>query len=83
MSSMSGQEERRKFSRANSAVTDTGRHLGGLNLNELNKPKFGRTITEGDVPALLSMCVAMKKFGTPGFQANLSRIDGDKLLFAL
>lgn len=115
------------------------RHLGGLNLNELNKPKFGRTITEGDfgkaldiycalksiveeyeldglslrcfdlltalgstgcmalailnsqgvvatcegdVPALLSMCVAMKKFGTPGFQANLSRIDGDELLFA-
>ena len=37
---------------------------------------------EGDVPALLSMCIANKKYGTPGFQANLSRIDGDKLLFA-
>lgn len=115
------------------------KHLKGLNLNALNKPKFGRAITEadfgkaldiycamksivdeyglggvtlrcfdlltalnntgcmalailnsqgvvatceGDVPTLLSMCVALKKFGTPGFQANLSRIDGDKLLFA-
>lgn len=115
------------------------KHINGLNLNTLNKPKFGRTITEadfgkaldiycamksivdeyglggvtlrcfdlltalnntgcmalailnsqgvvatceGDVPTLLSMCVALKKFGTPGFQANLSRIDGDKLLFA-
>lgn len=115
------------------------KYLKGLNLNALNKPKFGRAITEadfgkaldiycamksiveeyglggvtlrcfdlltalnntgcmalailnsqgvvatceGDVPTLLSMCVALKKFGTPGFQANLSRIDGDKLLFA-
>ena len=114
-------------------------HLEGLKLNALNKPKFGRSITEadfgkaldiycamksivdeyglggvtlrcfdlltalnntgcmalailnsqgvvatceGDVPTLLSMCVALKRFGTPGFQANLSRIDGDKLLFA-
>lgn len=113
--------------------------IKGLNLNALNKPKFGHEISgadfgkaldiycalksivkeyeldglslrcfdlltalgstgcmalailnsqgivatcEGDVPALLSMCVAMKKYGTPGFQANLSRIDGDKLLFA-
>lgn len=115
------------------------KHLEGLKLNALNKPKFGQAITEadfgkaldiycamksivdeyglggvtlrcfdlltaldntgcmalailnshgvvatceGDVPTLLSMCVALKKFGTPGFQANLSRIDGDKLLFA-
>lgn len=115
------------------------KHLEGLKLNALNKPKFGRAITEvdfgkaldiycamksivdeyglggvtlrcfdlltalnntgcmalailnsqgvvatceGDVPTLLSMCVALKEFGTPGFQANLSRIDGDKLLFA-
>ena len=113
--------------------------LKELNLNALNKPKFGREITgkdlgkaldiycalrtivneygldgvslrcfdllttlgntgcmalailnsqgvvatcEGDVPAMLSMCIAYKKYGTPGFQANLSRIDGDKLLFA-
>lgn len=122
-----------------SAENPDRKYLKGLNLNALNKPKFGHDITEtdfgkaldiycalksmtekydldgvslrcfdlltalgstgcmalailnsqgivatceGDVPALLSMCVAMKKYGTPGFQANLSRIDGDKLLFA-
>ena len=122
-----------------SAKNPDRKYLESLNLNALNKSKFGRDITEtdfgkaldiycalksivkeyeldglslrcfdlltalgntgcmalailnsqgivatceGDVPALLSMCVAMKKYGTPGFQANLSRIDGDKLLFA-
>ena len=37
---------------------------------------------EGDVPAMLSMAVAQKVAGTPGFQVNLSRISGDDLLFA-
>lgn len=37
---------------------------------------------EGDVPTLLTMCVAREKFGTPGFQANLSEIDGSRMLFA-
>ena len=37
---------------------------------------------EGDIPTLLSMCIAQRKFGISGFQANLSRIDGDKMLFA-
>lgn len=37
---------------------------------------------EGDIPTLLSMCIAHRKFGISGFQANLSRIDGDKMLFA-
>ena len=37
---------------------------------------------EGDIPTLLSMCIAHQKFGISGFQANLSRIDGDKMLFA-
>ncbi len=37
---------------------------------------------EGDVPALLTMCAARELFGSPGFQANLSRIDGTRLLFA-
>ena len=32
--------------------------------------------------ALLTMCVAREKFGTPGFQANLSEIDGSRMLFA-
>lgn len=37
---------------------------------------------EGDIPTLLSMCIAQRKFGISGFQANLSRINGDKMLFA-
>ena len=37
---------------------------------------------EGDVPAMLSMAVALKVAGTPGFQVNLSKITGDDLLFA-
>lgn len=37
---------------------------------------------EGDIPALLSMMTAYKLTGCPGFQCNLSRIDGDELLFA-
>ena len=37
---------------------------------------------EGDIPAMLSMAVAQKIAGTPGFQVNLSKITGDDLLFA-
>lgn len=37
---------------------------------------------EGDIPALITMAVASKRCGCPGFQCNLSRIDGDELLFA-
>lgn len=37
---------------------------------------------EGDVPALLSMILANKLTGCPGFQVNLSRVSGDELLFA-
>lgn len=37
---------------------------------------------EGDIPALLSMMIAFKLTGCPGFQCNLSRIEGDELLFA-
>ena len=37
---------------------------------------------EGDVPALLSMVLANKVARTPGFQVNLSRINGDRYLFA-
>ena len=42
----------------------------------------GVATCEGDIPTLLSMCIAHQKFGISGFQANLSRIDGDKMLFA-
>lgn len=37
---------------------------------------------EGDVPAMLSMALAQVVSGTPGFQVNLSKIEGDEFLFA-
>lgn len=37
---------------------------------------------EGDIPALITMLIASKLTGCPGFQCNLSRISGDELLFA-
>lgn len=37
---------------------------------------------EGDIPALITMMIAAKLTGCPGFQCNLSRIEGDNLLFA-
>jgi len=56
-------------------------NTGCLALAILNS--CGITATcEGDVPAMLSMAVANKLAGTPGFQVNLSRIKGDELLFA-
>lgn len=37
---------------------------------------------EGDIPALFTMMLARSLTGCPGFMCNLSRIDGDELLFA-
>ena len=37
---------------------------------------------EGDVPAMLSMALVRSRYGISGFQANLSRIEGDTFLFA-
>ena len=37
---------------------------------------------EGDIPAMLSMAVARALTGKASFQVNLSRIEGDRLLFA-
>ncbi len=37
---------------------------------------------EGDIPTLVTMLIASKLTGCPGFQCNLSRISGDELLFA-
>ena len=56
-------------------------NTGCLALALLNSEGIVATC-EGDVPTLLSMCVAREKFGTPGFQANLSEIDGSRMLFA-
>ena len=37
---------------------------------------------EGDVPAMVTMAIASRVAGTPGFQVNLSRIREEGLLFA-
>lgn len=57
------------------------RNTGCMALAILNSKGITATC-EGDVPTLLSMCIAKKLWGTPGFQANLSKIDSGKLLFA-
>lgn len=54
---------------------------GCLALSLLNSRGLVATC-EGDVPAMLTMAVSRKVAGTPGFQVNLSRIEGDDLLFA-
>ena len=54
---------------------------GCLALALLNSNRVVATC-EGDLPAMLSMAVAQKVAGTPGFQVNLSKITGDDLLFA-
>lgn len=56
-------------------------NTGCMALAILNSQEVVATC-EGDIPTLLSMCIAHQKFGISGFQANLSRIDGDKMLFA-
>jgi len=56
-------------------------NTGCLALALLNSEGVTATC-EGDVPALLSMAVAQARTGHASFQANLSRIEGDRLLFA-
>ena len=57
------------------------RNTGCMGLALLNSEGFTATC-EGDVPAMISMAIARKLCGCPGFQANLSQIRGDDLLFA-
>ena len=59
----------------------TVHNTGCIALALLNSQGFTATC-EGDVPAMLSMAVARKVCGQSGFQANLSSIDGDRMLFA-
>lgn len=54
---------------------------GCLALSLLNSEGIVATC-EGDIPAMLSMALAKAVSGTPGFQVNLSRTDGEKFLFA-
>ena len=56
-------------------------NTGCMALALLNSEGFTATC-EGDVPAMISMAVATKLSGCSGFQANLSQIKGDDLLFA-
>lgn len=62
-------------------LLDTVHNTGCLALARLNAEGIPSSC-EGDIPALLSMAFLQKTKGCPGFQCNLSRIDGDNLLFA-
>ena len=56
-------------------------NTGCMALALLNSEGFTASC-EGDVPAMISMSIARKLGGCSGFQANLSQIKGDDLLFA-
>ena len=56
-------------------------NTGCLALARLNAEGITATC-EGDIPAMLSMAVARALTGKSSFQVNLSRIEGDRLLFA-
>ncbi len=56
-------------------------NTGCLALAILNAEGITATC-EGDIPAMLSMAVAQSRTGHASFQVNLSRIEGDRLLFA-
>ena len=56
-------------------------NTGCMSLALLNSEGYTATC-EGDVPAMISMAVARKLSGCPGFQANLSKAWDDNLLFA-
>ena len=62
-------------------LLDTVHNTGCLALARLNAEGIPASC-EGDVPALLSMAYLRQTRDCPGFQCNLSRIDGDELLFA-
>ena len=62
-------------------LLDTVHNTGCLALARLNAEGVLSTC-EGDIPLLVSMMIAKRKTGNTGFQCNLSRIDGDELLFA-
>lgn len=62
-------------------LLDTVHNTGCLALAKLNAEGIPSSC-EGDIPALISMAMAQKLTGCPGFQCNLSRVDGDELLFA-
>ena len=56
-------------------------NTGCMSLALLNSEGLIATC-EGDIPAMLSMALVREKYGVSGFQANLSKIDGEDYLFA-
>ena len=56
-------------------------NTGCMSLALLNSEGYVATC-EGDIPAMLSMALMRGRYGVSGFQANLSRIEGDRYLFA-
>jgi len=62
-------------------LLDSVHNTGCLALARLNAEGIASSC-EGDIPALLSMAYLQKTNGCPGFQCNLSRVDGDRFLFA-
>jgi len=62
-------------------LLDKVHNTGCLALARLNAQGLVATC-EGDIPAMLSMTYLQKTRGCPGFQCNLSRVNGDELLFA-
>ncbi|MDO5442935.1 MAG: hypothetical protein Q4G10_04635 [Bacteroidia bacterium] len=62
-------------------LLDTLHNTGCLAMAKLNAMGVPASC-EGDIPALISMMIARKLTGFAGFQCNLSRVEGDELLFA-
>lgn len=62
-------------------LLDSVHNTGCLALARLNAEGIPSSC-EGDIPALISMVYQQQRTGSPGFQCNLSKIDGEDLLFA-
>ncbi len=62
-------------------LLDTVHNTGCLALARLNAEGIPSSC-EGDVPALITMMAASEIYGCPGFQCNLSRVEGRECLFA-
>lgn len=62
-------------------LLDTLHNTGCLALARLNAMGIPASC-EGDIPALITMMLSRRLTGVSGFQCNLSRVDGDELLFA-
>lgn len=62
-------------------LLDTIHNTGCLALARLNAEGIPSSC-EGDIPALISMAYLQHATGCPGFQCNLSKVEGNDFLFA-